>query len=165
LLYTMLAEAALQVEDPELVARAADSAEAWGRRSGKLREMGIAAHARALTHLVRSDTTGAIRGLERAIWSPTLGFTLTNYRLAELDLAGGDGLRAANLLRPALRGGLESTNLYVTHTDLHQLLAEAYDHLGLKDSARVHWRWVAGALARADSGAAQRREVALARQR
>jgi DNA-binding SARP family transcriptional activator/TolB-like protein len=165
LLYTMLAEAALQVGDRDLVGRAADSAEAWGRRSGKLREMGIAAHARALTHLVRSDTAGAIRGLERAIWSPTIGFTLTNYRLAELYLAGGDGRRAANLLRPALRGGLESTNLYVTHTDLHQLLARAYDHLGLKDSARVHWRWVAGALARADSGAAQRREVAVARQR
>ena len=47
-------------------------------------------------------------------------------------------------------------------TDLHELLAQAYDRLGVRDSARVHWRWVAAALEHADSVAQPRRAAALA---
>ena len=48
-------------------------------------------------------------------------------------------------------------------TDLHELLAEAYDRLGQTDSARVHWRWVAGALSHADPEARPRYATAVAR--
>ena len=49
-------------------------------------------------------------------------------------------------------------------TDFHELIAQAYDRLGMRDSARVHWRWVATALEHADSVAQPRRVAALARQ-
>lgn len=51
----------------------------------------------------------------------------------------------------------------VNLTTTHELLAEAYDRLGQRDSARVHWAWVARALAGADPGAEARRAAALAR--
>ncbi|HEX9893942.1 MAG TPA: hypothetical protein VGA78_08450 [Gemmatimonadales bacterium] len=102
------------------------------------------------------DTLGAMRAFERGIYSRTLGFTRTNYHLARHHLARGEPRRAADLLRPALQGSLESSNYYVTHTEVHQLLAEAYARLGQPDSALVHRRWIAAALAQADSGARAR---------
>ena len=47
--------------------------------------------------------------------------------------------------------------------DLHELIAQAYDRLGQRDSARVHWQWLATALEHADSIAQPRRAAALAR--
>lgn len=158
-LYALLAEAALGTGDAALATRAADSASAWAGRAAKAREQGIATHAQALALLARHDTTGAIRTFERAIYSPTLGFTLTNYHLARLYLARGEPRQAADILRPALQGYID----LAVFTDLHELIAEAYERLGQADSARVHWRWVAGALAHADPEARPRYAAAVAR--
>jgi DNA-binding SARP family transcriptional activator/TolB-like protein len=158
-LYALLAEAALGTGDTALAAQAADSASAWAGRAAKAREQGIATHAQALALLARRDTAGAIRTFERAIYSPTLGFTLTNYHLARLYLARGEPRKAADILRPALQGYID----LAAFTELHELIAEAYDRLGQADSARVHWRWVAGALAHADPEARPRYLTAVAR--
>jgi predicted Zn-dependent protease len=158
-LYALLAEAALRTGDAARASRAADSASAWAGRAAKAREQGIATHAQALALLARHDTVGAIRTFERAIYSPTLGFTLTNYHLARLYLARGEPRKAADILRPALQGYID----LAAFTDLHELIAEAYDRLGQADSARVHWRWVAGALAHADAPARPRLARALVR--
>jgi hypothetical protein len=45
-------------------------------------------------------------------------------------------------LQPAVRGTLEGSNLYVTATELRALLAEAWDDVGARDSALVHYRAV-----------------------
>lgn len=158
--FTMLAEAALAAGHIDLVVRAADSAEAWASRTDKLRERGIATHARALVRLGRGDTAEAMRLFERAIYSRTMGFTRSNYHLARLLMAQGEPRKAADLLSPALRGALDSQNYFLTHTEVRELLARAYARLGEPDSARIHWRWVAGALAHADSGALPRYQLA-----
>ncbi|HET9294546.1 MAG TPA: BTAD domain-containing putative transcriptional regulator [Gemmatimonadales bacterium] len=159
MVYALLAEAGLATGDAVLASRAADSASAWAGRAVKAREQGIAMHAQAMALLARHDTIGAMQTFERAIYSPTLGFTRTNYHLARLFLARGEPRKAAAILRPALQGFIGMA----AFTDLHELIAEAYDRLGQADSARVHWRWVAGALAHADPEARPRYATAVAR--
>lgn len=161
--YALLAEAALASGNVALLSRAADSAAAWAQRDGKTREVGIALHARALRELASHDTVAAMRTFEQAMFSPTMGFTRSNYDLARLLLGRGDARKASSLLRAALQGSLETTNYYITHTELHELLAEAYARLGQADSARVHWSWVTRALAHADSAARPRYVDAVAR--
>jgi hypothetical protein len=64
------------------------------------------------------------------------------------------------VLQAALRGEVDASNLYVTRTELHELLGEAFERAGDSGSARVHWRAVAKALASADPAFARRREAA-----
>ena len=66
---------------------------------------------------------------------------------------------AVAVLQPALRGGVEASNLYVTRTDLHEALGQAWEALGTRagrDSAVAHYRIVARALASGDPSAAVR---------
>jgi DNA-binding SARP family transcriptional activator len=154
--YALLAEAALVMGNAALVARAADSADAWAHRNNIIREAAIALHARALHQLAGHDTVAAIRTLEQAMFSRTMGYTRSNLLLARLLLRRGDARRAADLLRAALRGSLGSSNFYVTHTELHETLGDAYASLGKADSARASWNWVSVALAHADSAAKPR---------
>ncbi|HUQ81674.1 MAG TPA: hypothetical protein VM076_11070 [Gemmatimonadaceae bacterium] len=49
-----------------------------------------------------------------------------------------------------MRGKLDSSNLYVTQTEIHELLAQAWDAAGQRDSAAVHYTWVARAWERGD---------------
>ena len=158
--YALLAESAFASGDAALARLAADSAAAWAGRAAKAREWGAAHCARGLALLAVHDTAGALEAFERAVYSPTIGWPLVNYHLGRLHLARGDARAAADILRPGLQGGIDLVNL----TDLHELIAQAYDRLGMRDSARVHWRWVATALEHADSVAQPRRAAALARQ-
>lgn len=55
---------------------------------------------------------------------------------------------AVVILRSALRGGVDGSNTYVTHTELHEALAQAFALAGKQDSAATHfqtveraWRW------------------------
>ena len=95
----------------------------------------------------------------RAIYSPTLGYSRTNLLLARLHFARGEPRPAADLLRPALQGFIGHTSF----TDLHELIAQAYDQLGMADSAQVHWGWVARALEHTDPEAQPRHSAALSR--
>jgi len=159
--YTLLAEAALAVGNRALVSRAADSAEVWAHRNNIIREAATALHARAIDQLARHDTVAAMHTLERAMFSRTMGYTRSNLLLARLLLTRGDARKAADLLRAALQGSLGSSNFYVTHTELHETLGDAYALLGKTDSARAHWSWVSVALAHADSAAKPRYQAAL----
>jgi hypothetical protein len=63
-------------------------------------------------------------------------------------------------VRAALHGDIDGSNLYVTRTDLHELLARAFDQLGRRDSAAVHYRAVVNAWAHADPVFRARRDRA-----
>jgi hypothetical protein len=80
-----------------------------------------------------------------------------------MGLVGGNGdiahrrpAEAIPLLRAALHGTLDNVQLYVTRTELHELLAQAYAAQQQSDSAAVHCRHVAAALANADPQARPR---------
>jgi hypothetical protein len=64
------------------------------------------------------------------------------------------------VVAPALRGEIDASNLYVTRTELHELLAQAYDGVGESDSAAVHYRAVVRAWANADEMFHGRRDAA-----
>ena len=138
----------------------ADSVEAIGEQSAYGRDRRLHYHIRGLLHAARGNWKAAEDAFRRALYSPTAGYTRTNLELARSLLAQHRPSEAASILRPALRGPLEASNLYVTHTELHELLARACDEAGQLDSAAVHYRWVVNAWRGADPQLRLRREAA-----
>ena len=146
--YALVAEASYEADNRSELLRAADSVRTWATRSGNPRTLRLIDHANGLVALARRDSSAAVTSFRQAIWSSTLGFTRSNLRLAELQMARREAAEAAATLGSALRGSLEGQNLYVTHTALHELLARAYAELGKADSAGVHRRYVRAARSR-----------------
>jgi tetratricopeptide (TPR) repeat protein len=131
-----------------------DSVRVNGAMSFFARDQRLHHHVRALLLLARRDDEGAIRELRAARSSPTLGYSRTPYVLASVLLRRGQADEAVRALQPALRGSLQSSNFYLTRTELHELLAQAWDASRLpaaRDSAAAHWRAVAHAWVRADA--------------
>ena len=63
----------------------------------------------------------------------------------------GRPAEAVAVLQPARRGEVDASNLYITRTELHEALAQAFDALGRSDSATVHYRAVVKAWEKADA--------------
>ncbi|HET7372822.1 MAG TPA: hypothetical protein VFJ20_05530, partial [Gemmatimonadaceae bacterium] len=92
----------------------------------------------------------AVREYRAAIHSPNLGFTRVNYELGRALIRLGRPNEAVGTLQSALRGEIDASNLYITRTDLHEILAQAFDAAGQRDSAAAHYRAVVNAWRRAD---------------
>lgn len=121
-----------------------------GARSGYARDHVMYHYARGLL-LAARGSQGAADELRSAIFSPNLGYTRVNVTLATLYLARGQPEEAVPLLRAALHGSLEASNLYVTHTEVHAMLARAFALMRSPDSAAVHRAYVTRALVGADA--------------
>ena len=130
------------------LAAIADTIRALAPRSGYGRDPRLEHHVRGLLLQSRGDHEAAVAAFRRAIWSWNMGYTRTNVALARSLLALGRPGEAVAALQPALRGGLEVNNAYVTHTALHRALGEAWRAAGNADSAAFHARWVARATRR-----------------
>jgi DNA-binding SARP family transcriptional activator len=129
----------------------ADTVEYWGQRSLYGRDRRAHHYLRGMLRVAeRRDAEAAVE-LREAIHSPTNGFTRINYELGRTLLRLNRAAEAVPVVRAALHGGIDGSNLYVTRTDLHELLAEAFDRLGSRDSAAVHYGAVARAWARSDA--------------
>lgn len=128
----------------------ADSAEHQGSQSGFGRDPRLHHYIRGLLWKARGDPARAAEAFRASVWSWSDGYTRANYELARVLLQLGRPAEAIYPLQAALRGDLESSNLYVTRTELHDLLAQAFEAAGRLDSAAVHYRHVADAWSRAD---------------
>ncbi len=146
--------------DTVAVRALADSVEMWGRASLYGRDQKAHHYLRGMVHQAGGRYEDAAREFRAAIHSPAMGFTRVNYELARCLLRLGRPREAIAALQPALRGDLESGALYLTHTELHELLAQAFDRAGVTDSAAVHYRAVVKAWYRADPEFVPRREAA-----
>ena len=136
--------------DTASLPRLADSLEVLGRRSAYGRDRGLHHHVRGLLALARGRREEAAASFQRAMYSPTFGYTRTNLELGRVLTTLGRPREAVAILAPALRGELEASNLYVTHAELHEALAQAYEAAAEPDSARAHYAWVAKAWRAAD---------------
>ncbi len=148
--------------DTALLQRLADSVEVFGQQSSYGRDHVLHHYIRGLLHQARGRPNEAVTEFRRAVFSPTYGYTRTNLELARGLLAVGRPGEAIAVLQPALRGPLDASNLYVTHTELHEMLARAFEAAGQRDSAISHYRWVVAAWRHADPEFRPRVEAARA---
>lgn len=138
----------------------ADSAQRIGAGSYFGRDPRLHHYIRGLLWLARGDTARAAESFRSSIWSFTDGYTRANYELARALIALGRPREAIYPLQAALRGDLQSSNFYVTRTELHEQLARAFAAVGERDSARAEYAMVARAWARAEPAFVTRRAVA-----
>jgi len=136
--------------DTARLAVLADSVQAVGAQSAFGRDPLLHHYVRGLLWRARGNLPKAIAEFRASIWSWTIGYTRENFELARALVDAGRPVEAVYPLQAALRGDLQSSNLWVTRTELHELLARAFAGLGRTDSAQVHWRAVAGAWRGAD---------------
>ena len=147
---THAATALAAAGDTGRLAALADTIQTIGERSTYGRDPLLHHHVRGLLFAARRKPDDAVAEFRRAMYSPTLGFTRTNLELGRGLIALGRPREAIASLAPALRGGLEGSNLYVTRTELHEMLARAFDAAADPDSATVHYQAVLSAWRRAD---------------
>jgi tetratricopeptide (TPR) repeat protein len=137
-----------------------DSVEESGSRSAYGRDRKAHHYLRGLLLVARHRDEDAAREFRAAIHSPNLGFTRVNYELARALLRLGRPSEAVSTLQSSLRGEIDASNLYITRTDLHELLAQSFDAAGQRDSAAKHYRDVVRAWKGADVPYYQRRSRA-----
>ena len=149
--------------DTATLDRLADSIRVLGAESAYGRDQRLYHHVRGLLFAARGDDVGAISELKSAIYSLTEGYTRTNFELARIYMHDRRPRDAVAVLQPVLRGTLEASNLYLNRTEVHELLAQAWDAAGVRDSAAAHYAWVTKAWAAADPALAPRLQTARTR--
>lgn len=140
----------------------ADSVEAIGSTLLWNRDRRLHHYVRGMLWKARGNFAQAAQEFSAALSSPNFGFTRINYELADMLLKLGRPKQAVAVLQPALRGALDASNLYLTRTEIHERLAQAWAAAGNPDSARVHWEAVESAWRRADPAFVARYHVAVA---
>lgn len=161
-LKTLFAMTLAAAGDTVRVRAMADSVERWGQRSSYGRDRRSHHYLRGMVLVAQGRDTEAIVQFREAIHSPTFGFTRINLELGRALLRLNRPAEGIPVVRSALLGGLDGSNLYVTRTDLHELQAQLFDRLAQRDSAAAHYRAVTRAWERADPLYHSRREVARA---
>src|SRR5262245_5765138 len=134
----------------ELVRRLADSAELIGRGSLSGRDPPLHYFLRGLLSAGSGDQQSAVDLFRRSIYSPNFGYTRANYELARSLMALGRPAEAVPVLQSSLRGGWDGSNLHVSRTEIHELLAKAFAESGVRDSAAAHYLAVEQAWRHAD---------------
>lgn len=157
-----MADASAALGDTAALARLANDVQAAGARSAWAGDQRAHHYVRGLLWLARGDDRQAAASFRRALESRTFGYTRINMELARVLLRQGRAREAVELLEAALRGSLEASNLYVTRTELHALLARAWTAAGEPERARPHVRAVDAAWSAADPPFAARRARLLA---
>ncbi len=136
--------------DTAVVRRLVDSLEILGQTSQFGRDAKLHFFLRGLLFQGEGRQAEAADAFQRSLFSLTDGFTRTNLMLARSLLALHRPAEAIAVLRPAIHGGVDGSNTYVSRTELHEALAEAFEQAGQRDSAVAHWRVVESSWRRAD---------------
>ena len=142
--------------DTAVALRLADSIEVIGRGSTFGRDLKLHHFLKGLVLQQAGRQTEAVDQLRASIFSLTDGYTRANLALAQSLLALRRPAEAIAVLRPAIRGGVDGSNTYMSRTELHEAMAQAFEQAGQPDSASVHWRAVESAWRHADPQFAER---------
>lgn len=159
---SLLGMSLLAANDTGRVRRLVDSVAYWGERSNYSRDRTLHHYLRGMLFVAQGRDEEAAVELREAINSPSHGFTRINHELGRVLLRLNRASEAVSVVRSALHGDIDGSNLYVTRTELHEVLAQAFDRLGMRDSAAVHYRAVARAWHNPDAPLQGRRDSVLA---
>lgn len=159
-LLTHAASAWVAAGDTARLARLADTIQSVAHLSAYGRDWRLPAHIRGLLWQARGVPERATEEFRAALFSPGDGFTRTNLEWARALLSLGRPQAAVAVLQPALRGSVDGSNFYVTRSELHEMLARAFEAAYQPDSAATHYALVAAAWNDAESGMRQRAEIA-----
>jgi DNA-binding SARP family transcriptional activator len=138
----LAATAIITARDKYAVIQLGDSVQALGAQSLYLGDQRLHHFVRGLVLGYEGDREGALTAYRRAISSWPHGYTRINYEIAKTALALKRPQEAIYPLQAALRGGLEGPQIYITRTELHELLGRAFEEAGRPDSAAGHYRKV-----------------------
>ena len=147
--------------DTAAVHRLADSLEVIGPGSLFGRSARLHHFLRGLLLARAGRHAEAVEAYRRAQISWTEGYTRINFELARSLVVSSRPQEATLPLQQALRGGIDGSNLYITRTELHELLAQAFDAAGQRDSAATHYREVVRAWEKGDPPFQARRKAAV----
>ena len=147
---TLAGMASTMAGDTGAVRRLADTVETLGRISSFGRDARLVHFLRAGLLQREGRHREAVEAFQRSLFSATDGLTRTNLLMARSLLALRRADEAIAILRPALRGGVDGSNTHVTHTELREELAHAFEAAGRVDSARFYYGAVERAWRRAD---------------
>ena len=136
---TLSATAAIAGGDTMRAHNMVDSIEVIGRRSLYDRDPLLHHFVRGMLFAREHRDASAARELKASIYSPTNGYTRANYELARTLLALHRPAEGVPVIRAALHGGIEGSGLYVTRTELHEVLAQLFTAAGERDSAATHY--------------------------
>jgi predicted Zn-dependent protease len=159
---TQAAKVYAAIGDTAQLVRLGAAVERYGHNTSNGRDRRLHHYVRGLLLEARHDWAGAEAEFRLAMSSPNLGYTRINLELARTLVAENRPREAIPVLQAALRGGLEASNFYVTHPELHEALGRVFAAVGERDSARVHLARVAAAWSAGDPP--YRARAALARQ-
>ncbi len=157
---TLAATAAIAGGDTARARQLVDIIERTGQQSLYPRDPLLHHFVRGLLLARAQHHDSAVKEYRAAMYSPTFGYTRINYEMARSLMALDRPGEAIAVLQPALRGGIEGSNLYITRTELHELLAQAFDANRQRDSAAAHFAVVERAWRLADPVFRSRYETA-----
>jgi tetratricopeptide (TPR) repeat protein len=160
---TLAGMATAMAGDTAAARRLADTVETLGRVSSFGRDARLSHFLRGVLLQQEGRHREAVEAFQRSLFSTTDGLTRTNLLMARSLLALGRAPEAIAILQPALRGGVDGSNTHVTHTELREELAHAFEMAGQRDSARAYYGAVERAWRRADPQFRERYERAKAR--
>lgn len=160
---TLAGTALAAAGDTAAVLALADSVQRIGHGSSFGRDLRLHYFLRGLVHQKGNRHAEAVDAFRRSLFSLTDGYTRINLEMARSLVTLGRPAEAVAVLQPALRGGVDGGNTYVTHTELHEALGRAFDAAGQADSAAAHWTAVERAWRGADPVFAERYRYAVTR--
>ena len=157
---TLAATALVTNRDTAEAHRLADSVESIGQRSLFGRDPRLHYFIRGLILAKAGHQEEAVVAYRSALISPPFGFTRISYELGKSLLALNRPAEAIVVLRGPLHGGVDGSGLYLTRTEIHELLAQAFDAAGRPDSAATHYAVVTRAWRNGDPSVTARYQAA-----
>jgi tetratricopeptide (TPR) repeat protein len=142
-----------------------DSVRIEGSRSGYRRDQLLHHYVHALRLRAAGRNAEAIAAFRESIYSPVEGNSRGVLELARTLVSVGRPAEAVPLLRAALAGPVGASGQYTNRTELHELLARAYEQTGQTVQAVQSYRYVVNAWQNADAPLRQRHAYARARLR
>jgi hypothetical protein len=142
----MLAASLHAARDTGRLAALADSIERDGQRAWMFRPRAQHHFVRGLLLSMRGDDSGAVRELTLAVTPVAADFGRANIALADIHMTRHRPREAIAVLQPLTRGWfMETTNMHITLTEVHERLLRAYEAAGLPDSASAERAWLSRA--------------------